>query len=162
MAHIPGAISIPIEELEEKLAYLPSNCDVVAYCRGPYCLMSVEAVELKTTARTLRSVARKAENLMSTKVSDSTSISNQPEWLQSYLVSPEKQHQLYRKTLFIVIISQFFWRSRSCCCTFYTRICWGSIIYRTSISKIRKTYWSCYWLLNRRIRRNRSRNFCFN
>lgn len=108
MAHIPGAISIPIEELEEKLAYLPSNCDVVAYCRGPYCLMSVEAVELKTTARTLRSVARKAENLMSTKVSDSTSISNQPEWLQSYLVSPEKQHQLYRKTLFIVIISQFF------------------------------------------------------
>ncbi|MNV32124.1 molybdopterin biosynthesis-like protein MoeZ [compost metagenome] len=49
MAHIPGAISIPIEELEEKLAYLPSNCNVVAYCRGPYCLMSVEAVELLKT-----------------------------------------------------------------------------------------------------------------
>ncbi|OPA73077.1 ArsR family transcriptional regulator [Paenibacillus selenitireducens] len=48
-AHIPGAISIPIEELEEKLASLPSNCDVVAYCRGPYCLMSVEAVELLKT-----------------------------------------------------------------------------------------------------------------
>ncbi|WP_042347008.1 ArsR/SmtB family transcription factor [Bacillus massiliigorillae] len=45
-AHIPGAISIPIEELEAKLASLPTNCDVVAYCRGPYCLMSVEAVEL--------------------------------------------------------------------------------------------------------------------
>lgn len=74
MAHIPGAISIPIEELEEKLASLPSNYDVVAYCRGPCCLMSVEAVELKTKARTLRSVASKAENLMSTKVSDSTSI----------------------------------------------------------------------------------------
>lgn len=43
------AISIPIEELEEKLASLPSNCDVVAYCRGPYCLMSVEAVELLKT-----------------------------------------------------------------------------------------------------------------
>lgn len=48
-AHIPGAVSIPIEELEGKLASLPSNCDVVAYCRGPYCLMSVEAVELLKT-----------------------------------------------------------------------------------------------------------------
>lgn len=45
-AHIPGAVSIPIEELREKLSVLPSNYDVVAYCRGPYCLMSVEAVEL--------------------------------------------------------------------------------------------------------------------
>lgn len=45
-AHIPGAVSIPIEELKEKLSSLPTNCDVVAYCRGPYCLMSVEAVEL--------------------------------------------------------------------------------------------------------------------
>jgi rhodanese-related sulfurtransferase/DNA-binding transcriptional ArsR family regulator len=48
-AHIPGAISVPIEELEEKLVSFPSNCDVVAYCRGPYCLMSVEAVELLKT-----------------------------------------------------------------------------------------------------------------
>lgn len=45
-AHIPGAISIPIEELKEKLSTLPTNCDVVAYCRGSYCLMSAEAVEL--------------------------------------------------------------------------------------------------------------------
>lgn len=45
-AHIPGAVSIPIDELEGKLASLPSNFDVVAYCRGPYCLMSVEAVAL--------------------------------------------------------------------------------------------------------------------
>ncbi|RAS86399.1 ArsR/SmtB family transcription factor [Priestia endophytica] len=44
--HIPGAVSMPIEELEEKLASLPSDCNVVAYCRGTYCLMSVEAVEL--------------------------------------------------------------------------------------------------------------------
>ncbi|MFD1039439.1 rhodanese-like domain-containing protein [Virgibacillus byunsanensis] len=34
-AHIPGAVSIPMEELEEKLAELPSNHDVVDYCRGP-------------------------------------------------------------------------------------------------------------------------------
>lgn len=45
-AHIPGAVSIPIEELAERLAALPTNSDIVAYCRGPYCLMSVEAVEL--------------------------------------------------------------------------------------------------------------------
>jgi rhodanese-related sulfurtransferase len=45
-AHIPGAVSIPIEELEEKLSSLPANCDVIAYCRGPYCLMSAEAVEI--------------------------------------------------------------------------------------------------------------------
>lgn len=45
-AHIPGAVSIPIEELEDKLSSLPVNCDVVAYCRGPYCLMSAEAVKI--------------------------------------------------------------------------------------------------------------------
>ncbi|SIR86907.1 Rhodanese-like domain-containing protein [Peribacillus simplex] len=45
-AHIPGAVSMPIEELSEKLSTLPTNCDVVVYCRGCYCLMSVEAVEL--------------------------------------------------------------------------------------------------------------------
>ncbi|MEW9501794.1 ArsR/SmtB family transcription factor [Jeotgalibacillus marinus] len=45
-AHIPGAVSIPIEELEDKLSSLPANCNVVAYCRGPYCLMSAEAVEI--------------------------------------------------------------------------------------------------------------------
>lgn len=45
-AHIPGAVSIPIEELKEKLSSLPTNRDIVAYCRGPYCLMSAEAVEL--------------------------------------------------------------------------------------------------------------------
>lgn len=45
-AHIPGAISIPVEELEDKLSSLPSDLDVVAYCRGPYCLMSVKAVEI--------------------------------------------------------------------------------------------------------------------
>lgn len=48
-AHIPGAISIPIEELEEKLASLSSNSNVVPFCRGPYCSMSVEAIELLQT-----------------------------------------------------------------------------------------------------------------
>lgn len=48
-AHIPGAVSIPIEELRGKLSTLPTNYDVVAYCRGPYCLLSVEAVKLLKT-----------------------------------------------------------------------------------------------------------------
>jgi len=44
--HIPGAISIPIEELEKHLASLPMDKEIVAYCRGPYCLMSAQAVEI--------------------------------------------------------------------------------------------------------------------
>lgn len=44
--HIPGANSIPIEQLEQHLSSLPANQEIVAYCRGRYCLLSVEAVEL--------------------------------------------------------------------------------------------------------------------
>lgn len=42
--HIPGALSVPLDELEARLAELPRDAEVVAYCRGPYCLMAVEAV----------------------------------------------------------------------------------------------------------------------
>jgi rhodanese-related sulfurtransferase len=42
--HLPGAVNIPIERLEGELARLPKRREVVAYCRGPYCLMSFEAV----------------------------------------------------------------------------------------------------------------------
>ncbi|MEQ6049120.1 metalloregulator ArsR/SmtB family transcription factor [Lysinibacillus capsici] len=45
-AHIPGAVSIPIEELEEQLSSLPTDFDIVAYCRGPYCLLSAQAVKM--------------------------------------------------------------------------------------------------------------------
>jgi rhodanese-related sulfurtransferase len=44
--HIPGALSIPLRELELRLSDLPRNRDVVAYCRGPYCVLAVEAVEV--------------------------------------------------------------------------------------------------------------------
>ncbi len=44
--HIPGAISIPISELKQRLAELPRDRDIVAYCRGPYCVMSVDAVDV--------------------------------------------------------------------------------------------------------------------
>lgn len=43
--HIEGAESVPIEDLEEALEDLPEDREVVAYCRGPYCLLSDEAVE---------------------------------------------------------------------------------------------------------------------
>jgi rhodanese-related sulfurtransferase/DNA-binding transcriptional ArsR family regulator len=42
--HLPGAVNIPIERLEGELARLPKKREVIAYCRGPYCLMSFEAV----------------------------------------------------------------------------------------------------------------------
>ncbi len=44
--HIPGAISIPLKELELSLLSLPQNQEVVAYCRGPYCVLAVQAVEV--------------------------------------------------------------------------------------------------------------------
>jgi rhodanese-related sulfurtransferase len=44
--HLPGAVNIPITELEKRLSGLPKRREVVAYCRGPYCLMSYDAVAL--------------------------------------------------------------------------------------------------------------------
>ncbi len=43
-AHLPGAISIPLGELDSRLKEIPKGRTVVAYCRGPYCVMSAEAV----------------------------------------------------------------------------------------------------------------------
>ena len=55
--HIPGAVNIPIHELEKRLAELPKRREIVAYCRGPYCLMSYDAVAL------LRRKGRKSRRL---------------------------------------------------------------------------------------------------
>jgi ArsR family transcriptional regulator len=44
LGHVPGAVNIPAGELERRLAELPRDRDIVAYCRGPYCVMSFEAV----------------------------------------------------------------------------------------------------------------------
>ena len=44
--HIPRAVSIPLTDLRRRLAEIPRNREVVAYCRGPYCVMAVDAVEL--------------------------------------------------------------------------------------------------------------------
>jgi rhodanese-related sulfurtransferase len=45
-AHIAGALPIPLEQLRQRLAELPRNREVVAYCRGPFCVLAKEAVEL--------------------------------------------------------------------------------------------------------------------
>ena len=45
-AHLPHARSLPVNELKKRLAELPKDIPVVAYCRGPFCLMAKEAVEL--------------------------------------------------------------------------------------------------------------------
>ena len=55
--HIPGAISIPHDELESRLRELPKHEEVVAYCRGPYCVFADQAVA------TLKGKRRKARRL---------------------------------------------------------------------------------------------------
>ncbi|MEQ1881006.1 MAG: metalloregulator ArsR/SmtB family transcription factor [Burkholderiales bacterium] len=45
-AHLPFARSIPLDELRQRLSELPRDRSIVAYCRGPYCLMAADAVEL--------------------------------------------------------------------------------------------------------------------
>jgi rhodanese-related sulfurtransferase len=55
--HIDGAHSIPIDELEQRLAELPPDREVVAYCRGPFCAYAHEAV------RTLQAAGRRARRL---------------------------------------------------------------------------------------------------
>lgn len=67
--HIAGAVSIPLEELELQLARIPEDREVVAYCRGPYCVLAAEAVRL------LRRNGRKAVRLAE----------GYPEWRESGL-----------------------------------------------------------------------------
>jgi rhodanese-related sulfurtransferase len=44
--HIPGALSMPLGDLETQLASLATSRDIVAYCRGPYCVMALDAVAI--------------------------------------------------------------------------------------------------------------------
>lgn len=55
--HIPGALSVPVTELANRLRELPKRTEIVAYCRGPYCVMAFEAV------RRLRGRGRVARRL---------------------------------------------------------------------------------------------------
>jgi rhodanese-related sulfurtransferase len=56
--HIPGAISVPVDDLKQRLQLLPKGMEYVAYCRGPYCVYADRAVEL------LRSRGRRARRLL--------------------------------------------------------------------------------------------------
>jgi DNA-binding transcriptional ArsR family regulator/rhodanese-related sulfurtransferase len=60
--HIPGAISIPIDQLAQRLSELPAGVEVVAYCRGTYCVFAHEAVRLLTAHG--RRAARLAEGML--------------------------------------------------------------------------------------------------
>jgi rhodanese-related sulfurtransferase len=55
--HIPGAVSIPLDELAARLAELPDGGQIVAYCRGVYCVLAHDAVAL------LRRRGRRAQRL---------------------------------------------------------------------------------------------------
>lgn len=48
--HIPGALSIPLSQLKKRLDEIPRDCEVVAYCRGPYCVLSAEAMKILRNA----------------------------------------------------------------------------------------------------------------
>lgn len=48
VAHLPYARSMPVAEIEKRLAELPKGREIVAYCRGPFCLFSEEAQQLLT------------------------------------------------------------------------------------------------------------------
>jgi len=56
--HIAGALSVPLDQLQERLSKLPKSKAYVAYCRGPYCVYADRAVEI------LRKSGRKAQRLV--------------------------------------------------------------------------------------------------
>jgi DNA-binding transcriptional ArsR family regulator/rhodanese-related sulfurtransferase len=56
--HIAGAMSVPVGELERRLSELPAGKEIIAYCRGPYCVMAFDAV------RKLRAKGRAARRLV--------------------------------------------------------------------------------------------------
>jgi rhodanese-related sulfurtransferase/DNA-binding transcriptional ArsR family regulator len=66
--HIPGAVSIPIDELPSRLAELPADTEVVAYCRGPYCVFAHDAVRLLTTHG--RRAVRLADGMLEWRLAD--------------------------------------------------------------------------------------------
>jgi rhodanese-related sulfurtransferase/DNA-binding transcriptional ArsR family regulator len=66
--HIPGAVSIPLDQLADRLADLPADAEVVAYCRGAYCVLAHDAVRLLTARG--RRAARLADGMLEWRLAD--------------------------------------------------------------------------------------------
>ncbi|UJW29954.1 metalloregulator ArsR/SmtB family transcription factor [Saccharothrix sp. AJ9571] len=66
--HIPGAVSIPLEDLAERLAELPLDQEIVAYCRGAYCVFAHDAVRLLIAAG--RPARRLADGMLEWRLAD--------------------------------------------------------------------------------------------
>ena len=66
--HIPGAVSIPLDELADRLAELPDDGRIVAYCRGAYCVLAHDAVRL--LAAHGRSATRLADGMLEWRLAD--------------------------------------------------------------------------------------------
>lgn len=66
--HIPGAISIPLDELPARLNELPEDQEIVAYCRGAYCVLAHDAVRLLSTHN--RRARRLADGMLEWRLAD--------------------------------------------------------------------------------------------
>jgi rhodanese-related sulfurtransferase/DNA-binding transcriptional ArsR family regulator len=66
--HIPGAVSIPLDELADRLAELPDDGRIVAYCRGAYCVLAHDAVRLLRTHG--RDATRLADGMLEWRLAD--------------------------------------------------------------------------------------------
>jgi len=66
--HIPGALSIPLGDLADRLAELPADTEVVAYCRGAYCVLAHDAVRLLTGEG--RAARRLADGMLEWRLAD--------------------------------------------------------------------------------------------
>jgi len=66
--HIPGAVSVPVDELANRLAELPLEAEIVAYCRGTYCVLAHDAVRLLTARG--RRACRLADGMLEWRLAD--------------------------------------------------------------------------------------------
>jgi rhodanese-related sulfurtransferase/DNA-binding transcriptional ArsR family regulator len=66
--HIPGAVSVPLDELADRLAEIPDGTQIVAYCRGAYCVLAHDAVRLLTARG--RTANRLADGMLEWRLAD--------------------------------------------------------------------------------------------
>lgn len=66
--HIPGAVSIPLEELADRLVELPADQEIVAYCRGAYCVLAHDAVRWLTAQG--RSASRLTDGMLEWRLAE--------------------------------------------------------------------------------------------